>query len=643
MPSDNDILQAKLELLPALPGVYLFKNQKGDIIYVGKAVNLRNRVRNYFNNRGADNHLASHILRDVAHDLEWVVTQNEIEALILEANLAKKHAPRYNIELKDDKHYPYLRITLSEPFPRLLVTRHVAKDGDAYFGPYTNAKAMRKTLQLLQGLFRIRDCDLKLPLAEAIRPCLSHHLGRCDAPCAFAVTEAIYRAGVDEAMLMLRGKRKDLMQVLQRNMQAAAEKEQFEEAARIRDHIRNLEAVQERQRVDLGTEDEPKDLIAVARMGKVGCITVLEVRDGFVNDRKIFEVNIPLEQDEGEILTEFLRKYYIENNAGDLKQEIPREIALSHALPPEENMEALLRELRGKTVNVEVPQRGEKARQLQLALANAKMQLTEFVIRRERKNRQNYLVTALQEDLGLPQPPNRIEGFDISHLSGTDTVASQVVFIDGKPAKKEYRHYNVKTVEGIDDFASMREVLSRRGARINGAGREEQQNPDLILIDGGKGQLRAAHEVLREQGLGDIPMIGLAKRLEEIFFPGQSEPLLLPKTSASLKLLQAVRDEAHRFAITFQRSKRGKYLTTTWLDSVAGLGEKTKTKLLQTFGSPKAVQEADETELVKAIGKARAAMVIAARATGDESKRQAANEGVEPTATGSSDSPTKAD
>lgn len=604
-------LTDKLELLPPSPGVYLFKNAKGEIIYIGKAVNLRNRVRNYFNNRGAENHLASHILRGVAEDVEWVVTDNEVEALILEANLAKKHTPRYNIELKDDKHFPYLRITLSEPFPRILVTRHVAKDGDAYFGPYTNSKAMRKTLQLLQGLFRIRDCDLKLPLAEPMRPCLSHHLQRCDAPCAFAVGAETYRKGVDEAMLMLRGKRKDLMQQLQRGMVEAAAAEQYEAAARIRDHLRNLESVQERQRVDLGTEDEPKDLIAVARMGKVGCVTVLEVRDGYLNDRKLFEVNIPLEQDEGEILVEFLRVFYLERAAGELPPEIPREIALSHALPEDENMEALLRGIRGKAVSIEVPQRGEKARQMNLALANAKMQLTEFVIRRERKNRQNYLVTALQEDLGLPQPPNRIEGFDISHLSGTDTVASQVVFIDGKPAKKEYRHYNVKTVEGIDDFASMREVLSRRAARV-GAG--DQPTPDLILIDGGKGQLRAAYESLLAVGKADIPMIGLAKRLEEVFFPGQSEALLLPRTSASLKLLQAVRDEAHRFAITFQRSKRGKYLTTTWLNGIEGLGEKTRVKLLQTFGSPQGVREATEADLVKAVGKARAALVQAARA-----------------------------
>jgi len=602
----------KLELLPNTPGVYLFKNAKGEIIYVGKAVNLRNRVRNYFSGRGADNHLASHVLREVAADIEWVVTQNETEALILEANLAKKHAPRYNIELKDDKHYPYLRLTKSEAFPRILVTRQVAKDGDLYFGPYTNAKAMRRTLQLLQGLFRIRDCDLNLPLAEAIRPCLSHHLGRCDAPCAFLIGSEAYHKLIDEAALMLRGKRKDLMQELTRAMQGAAAAERFEEAARIRDQIANLETVQERQRVDLGTEDEPKDLIAVARMGKVGCITVLEVRDGFVNDRKIFEVHIPLEQDEGAILTEFIRKFYLEQELAI----IPREIALSHALPEEENLEELLRGIRGKPVHIEVPQRGEKARQLHLALANAKMQLTEFVIRRERKNRQSYLVSALQEDLGLTSAPKRIEGFDISHLSGTDTVASQVVFIDGKPAKKEYRHYNVKTVEGIDDFASMREILGRRIERFK---TEPDSMPDLILIDGGKGQLRAAHDILMEKGFGAVQMIGLAKRLEEIFFPGSSDALLLPKTSASLKLLQAVRDEAHRFAITFQRSKRGKYLTTTWLDGVKGLGEKTKLKLLQAFGSPEAVRVADHAALSEVAGHARASLIRRA-VDGDQPK-----------------------
>jgi len=620
----------KLPLLPTDPGVYLMKDAKGGIIYIGKAVNLRNRVRGYFTGPGADTHLASRVLRDAAHDMEWIVTRTEVEALILEANLIRKHVPRYNVDLRDDKHYPYIRVTLSEAFPRLLVTRHAEKNGgsgkDLYFGPYTNARAMRNTVQYLNRVFRIRDCDLKLPVAEPVRPCLSLHIGRCDAPCAHMIDREAYRTLIDEAVLMLRGKGRTLRDRLEEAMKAAAAAQRFEEAGKIRDQIRDLETVQARQRVDLGSDHEPKDLIAVTRSGKVGSVTVLEARDGFLSDRKQFEVRIPLEQDEGAVLTEFLTAYYLDRSRGD----IPREILLSHPLPDEDNMEALLRELRGGAVTVEVPQRGEKRRQLELALANANMQLTEYLARREKKERQNHRVAALQEDLGLPHAPVRIEGFDISHLSGTDTVASNVVFVDGRPSKKDYRHYNVKTVEGIDDFASMREVLCRRFRRM----REELDKglplPDLILIDGGKGQLHMAVEARREHGFEAIPMIGLAKRIEEIFFPGQSDPLLLPKTSAALQLLQQVRNESHRFAVTFQRSKRKVRLVTSWLDEIPGVGEATKMKLIRAFKSPLKVREATGEELAAAAGKAVARKILdwlAGEADGSNAKARAEADG----------------
>jgi excinuclease ABC subunit C len=494
-----------------------------------------------------------------------------------------------------------------------LVTRHAEKNSgggkDIFFGPYTNARAMRNTVQYLSRLFRIRDCDLKLPVAEPIRPCLSFHIGRCDAPCAHHITSADYRALIDEAVLLLRGRGRELRVKLEEAMRAAAGAQKFEEAAKIRDQIRDLETVQARQRVDLGSDHEPKDLIAVKRSGKVGSVTVLEARDGFLSDRKQFEVHIPLEQDEGAVLTEFLTAYYLDRSRGD----IPREILLSHPLPGEDNMEPLLRELRGAAVTVEVPQRGEKRRQLELALANADMQLTEYLARREKKERQNHRVVALQEDLGLPLAPVRIEGFDISHLSGTDTVASNVVFVDGRPSKKDYRHYNVKTVEGIDDFASMREVLGRRFRRMKeeaAKGESGAPRPDLILIDGGKGQLHMAVQAQKEYGFEDIPIIGLAKRIEEIFFPNQSDPVLLPKTSAALQLLQHVRNESHRFAITFQRSKRKVRLVTSWLDEVPGVGEKTKMKLIRAFKSPLKVREATGEELAAAAGKAAARKIV---------------------------------
>jgi excinuclease ABC subunit C len=611
-------LQAKLEDLPTRPGVYMMRNAKGEIVYIGKAVNLRNRVRSYFNNKAQSNHLASTLLRAVAKDLEWIITDNEVEALILEANLVNKHTPKYNVQLKDDKHFPYIKVTLSEPFPRLVVTRQsgTGKTKDMYFGPYTNVRAMRKTINLLDKIFRIRDCDLKLPLDQPIRPCLTYHLNRCDAPCAHLITEQSYRHLVDEAVLLLKGRHRDLMQDLERKMNQAAEVDRFEEAARIRDQMRDLEAIKENQKMDLGGDQVSRDLIAVARTGKMATILILEIRDGYVSGRKHFEVNCPLEQDEDRIITEFIKGNYLRQGP----ESIPRELILSHPTVEEDNIEVALRGLRGAAVDLEVPVKGEKRRQVNLALENAKLLVAEMVGRRERKNRQSYMVTALQEDLGLASPPNRIEGFDISHLSGTDTVASQVVFVDGKPSKKDYRHYNVKTVEGIDDFASMKEIVGRRVKRLI---EENQPFPDLFLIDGGKGQLGMAYEVLRQAGKPDQPVIGLAKRLEEIFFPGQSEPLLIPKTSPSLQLLQQVRDEAHRFAITFQRSKRKKHIETSWLDEVPGVGAKTKMKLLRTFGAPAAIEAAPEAELAKAAGKATAARIRAYLASKAEAEETA--------------------
>jgi len=594
-------IKAKLEIIPTRPGVYIMKNDKDAIVYIGKAVNLRNRVRSYFNAKQQSNHMASWLLRSVAKDIEWIITDNEVEALILEANLINKHHPRYNVQLKDDKHYPYIKVTKSEIYPRLVITRNARSENskDLFFGPFTNVQAMRKTIILLNKVFRIRDCDLKLPLATPIRPCLSFHLKRCDAPCANLTTPELYRPLVDQAVLLLKGKHRDLQNELEAEMESHALAERFEEATKIRDQLRNLESVRENQKMDLGPEQVSRDLIAVAREGKVACILILELRDGFVSGRKNFEVACPLEQDETGVITEFVKSYYVRQGA----EAIPREVILSHDTDSEENIETLLRGFRGQAVTVEVPIKGEKRKQIQLATENAKLLVAESVARRERKNRQSYRVTALKEDLGLAFAPNRIEGFDISHLSGTDTVASQVVFVDGKPLKKDYRHYNVKTVAGIDDFASMREIVERRFRRMI---TDNQPVPDLVLIDGGKGQLASAVEALRLVGLEKQPVIGLAKRLEEIFFPGNSQPLLIAKTSASLQLLQEVRDEAHRFAITFQRSKRKKYIVESWLDEVEGVGEKNKMKLLKFFRSPGAVKLASELELSAVVGKALA-------------------------------------
>ncbi len=591
---DNLDIQEKLKLLPAMPGVYLMKSASGKIIYIGKARNLKARVSSYFQNSVAYNHLASQILRDKAKDLEWFVTSNEKEALILEANLAKKHSPRYNILLKDDKHFPYIKLTKEEGFPRFVVTRKINNDKNVYFGPFTDARAMRRTIRYMQKTFRIRDCKYDLPLKNPIKPCLTYHIGRCDAPCADMYSKEEYGKLVEESELFLKGKKKELLVQLQTQMKEASREQQFEKAAKVRDQIKNIEKVLERQRVDLGDESDA-DLISVAREGKFGCAMVVQIREGLVIDKKSFQLTCPLEQSEMYLMTQFLKSFYSED------MWIPREILVSHEPDAEENMEELLCELKGSKVKLTLPQKGEKKKQLLLIEKNAKMNVVEYMASAERKNRTDLSVESLKDDLQLKELPRRIEGFDISHLAGTDTVASMVVFKDGKPEKKSYRKFNVKTVEGIDDFASMREIIERRLKRLV---EENGEYPNLMLIDGGKGQLSSAYEQLKKLGLEDkIAMIGLAKRLEEVFKPNESLPHNIPKTSLSLKLLQQLRDESHRFAITFQKSKRKKYLQASWLDEIPGIGQKRKESLFQQFKTPQKIKTLNLAEFQKVFGK----------------------------------------
>ncbi|MBF0431448.1 MAG: excinuclease ABC subunit UvrC [Fibrobacteria bacterium] len=596
MPLSSKI-QSRLEQLPATPGVYLMKDRRGKIIYIGKAISLRNRVRSYFLKSTSNNHLAAHVLKEKASDIEWIVVHKEIEALILEANLINKHKPRYNIDLKDDKHYPYLMITLSESFPRLVITRKVSSKQDIYFGPYTEGRgrALRQAMNTVYRVFRIRDCKLTFPLKKKIDPCLSYHIGRCDAPCAGLCAEKDYRQLVQEAILFLKGRHKDLMKSFTTEMKKASKSMQYEKAGKIRDQINDMELLFQKQKMDLGKLNVPRDLIAVVREGKIASAVVLKIRDGVVIDRRSYELTSPLDQDENAIITHFLKNFYRE------KEEVPRELILSHAPLEEENLETALRELRNTAVTIEVPVQGDKKKQVNLTMSNAKVLLVEYIARKEKKNRIDYSVQALQEDLGLEITPKRIEAFDISHLGGTDTVASMVVFVDGKPRKSEYRKYIIKTVKGVDDFASMREVISRRVRRLQ---EEEKNFPELFLVDGGKGQLSAAVETLEAAGCSTQLVIGLAKRLEEVFKPGAPESYLIPKSSASLKLIQKIRNESHRFAITFQRSKRKKYVTKTWLHEVPGIGPKTIEKLLKQFKSPGAVKKATAEELATCLGNA---------------------------------------
>lgn len=599
MTTHAEHIRERLEALPIEPGVYIMKNAEGEIIYIGKAKVLRNRVRSYFQGRETSHRAAMVLHRHVA-DIEWIVTDNELEALILEANLIRQHRPKYNVLAKDDKHFPYLRLTLGEAFPRLDVVRRIEKDKHRYFGPYTDAKAMRRTLGLAREIFRIRDCELDLSSKRLERPCLSYHIKRCDGPCIDAITEAEYEPVTRQLILMLEGRNRELLEVLRQEMSSRAAALDFEGAARRRDQIAALEAIQQVQKADLG-EFVDMDVFALSREGRWACVARFVVRAGTILDRSHLMVKCPLEEDDHEIMERALLEFYPEGAATP-----PGEIHLS-AMPDDvQLLEAHLSSLSTRKVHLVQPKQGDSFRMVRMALANARMLLVEHLAKLETRNRVSQAVAALQEALGLPEPPRRIHGFDISHLSGTGTVASLVCFVDGRPYKAGYRRFHVKTVDGIDDFASMREVVGRHFRRI----REEQADPpDLVLIDGGKGQLGMAVEAIRAEGFPDQPLLGLAKRIEEVFLPGRSESILLSLHSPALKMLQHLRDEAHRFAITFQRTQRTEGITSSWLDTIPGVGPSKRSLLLQQFGSVARIRQASEEELAKLVGPKLAAAI----------------------------------
>ncbi|MEN9308777.1 MAG: hypothetical protein RL173_2709, partial [Fibrobacterota bacterium] len=503
-------IQRRLEDLPTKPGVYLMKDDAGEIIYIGKAKVLKNRVRSYFNGRDTE-HRAAMVLHKHVADIEWIVTDNELEALILEANLIRQHRPKYNVLAKDDKHFPYLRLTLGEAFPRLEVVRRVEKDKHRYFGPYTDAKAMRQTLGLAREIFRIRDCELDLRTKRLDRACLSYHIQRCDGPCIDAISEAEYEPIVRQIILLLEGRSQDLVADLQREMEVKAASLDFEGAARRRDQILSLEKIRNSQKMDLG-EFVDLDVLALSREGRWACVTRFQIRGGAVLDRSHHIVKCPLEEDDAEIMERALLDFYPPG-----VQAPPPEIHISAMPEDKELIEEHLSGLAGRKVKLLQPKQGDSFKTIRMALANARMLLVEHLAKLETRNRVSQSVAALQEALGLSEPPRRIIGFDISHLSGTGTVASMVNFLDGRPHKAGYRRFHVKTVDGIDDFASMREVVGRHFRRV----RDEQADPpDLVLIDGGKGQLGMAVEAIRAEGFPEQQLLGLAKRIEEVFLPG---------------------------------------------------------------------------------------------------------------------------
>lgn len=608
-------LADKLDALPTEPGIYQFKDAEGKVLYIGKAILLRNRVRQYFQkSRSTD----SRIDRMVSHvtDVEIIVTDSEVEALILEATLIKKFRPRYNVDLKDDKSYPYIVIT-NEPYPRVFVTRRIIRDGSKYFGPFTDVKSMRGSLKMVREIYKVRSCNFHIDdesiRKRKIKVCLDYHIKKCEGPCEGLVTEVHYKSMIAEIEQLLKGKTVTLVESLKAGMHRAAEELRFEEAAGLRDKIDQLSVYSERQKV-IDPEEIDRDIFGIAREEDNACGVVFKVRDGkFVGRHHIYMSGVE-QRNEDEIVEQFVERYYLD--AADL----PRQIFLPIEVGDSAAIQEWLTARSEHAVEIVVPKIGEKAKLVAMCRSNAKYLLDELKLQRM-KNRDfvPHAVKALQRDLRLKVLPRRIECFDISNMQGTDSVASMVVFVDGKPKKSEYRKFKIQTVQGPDDFASMREVISRRYAKMVGQG---DQPPDLIVVDGGKGQLSSATEVLDRLDVKNIPVIGLAKRLEEVFIPGSGEPQYIPKTSSGLKLLQQIRNEAHRFAIEYHRALRKKRTLQTELDLIKGVGKARARDLLEMFGSVQGVKFATVEQLTEAIGE-KIALKIKEYFQDDEKNQQA--------------------
>lgn len=577
----SENIREALAVLPDKPGVYLMHDKDGKVIYVGKAVVLKNRVRSYFRNLASHTPKVRAMVAKIA-DIETIVTSSEVEALILECNLIKKYRPRYNIMLKDDKSYPYLKVTLNEEFPRLYVTRRQMRDGAKYYGPYADAGAMHATVKLLRSMFPLRTCRTM----NAERPCLNYHIKRCLAPCAGLVSKEEYGNMIKSVCMVLDGRTAELERDLKRRMQEAADNYAFEEAARLRDQLQAVMRLNEQQKAVTG-QDSDMDIIGFAKDMTGICIQIFFVRKGKLLGRDNFFL-----QDDGEseqeVITAFVKQYYNEASY------IPREIALPVLPDAEEQavIEQWLAEKAQRKAELVRPQRGVKKDLLQLANDNA-VKLLEERLRKGQLSLKNDVQASeeLQQALGLPNPLERMDCFDISHTQGSETVASMVVFRNGSISKKDYRRYKIVSAEGKpDDFKSMQEVVYRRY-------KDYEDLPSLVVIDGGKGQLSSALEVIRGLGLHDLPVIGLAKREEEIFKEGQSESILLDRDSAALHLIQRIRDEAHRFAITYHRKLRGKRNLVSVLDHVEGIGSKRRQELWKAFKTLDEMKAASVEEL----------------------------------------------
>jgi excinuclease ABC subunit C len=589
-------LDEKLQNLPEEPGVYIMKDAKGHIIYIGKALSLWNRVRSYFQ-KGSKGEKTEIMVRQIA-DIETIVTHTELEALALESNLIKKHRPRYNIILRDDKNYPYLRFDMKAEYPRLEVVRRLKKDGALYYGPYVPAGGMWESLALIRRTFPIAPCKMEFKEDKPGRPCIQFQIGRCIAPCSGEADKTQYQDMVGQVRLFLEGKNRDLLGLLKQRMEEASEKMDYERAAELRDRIAKIEGALEKQKI-ISSNFENQDVIGIAFEGGRADIQALFVRNGMLLGRKDFYLDDVRGMTQEEVLNDFLRQFYSKDMI------VPEEILLPLEVQDREVFEAWLTEKRGARAGMFVPQRGRKRELVQMASDNAAQSLREHLLSRRSKER---ILMRLQEELGLKNLPRRIEAFDISTIQGAESVASMVSFEDNLPDKRNYKKFKIRTVSGQDDFASMAEVIRRR----YGPAKEEGALPDLILIDGGKGQLNATLDVLKDLGIEEPDVIGLAKarsgeegsdrEFERVFLPGVEEPVILDPTSATTHLVARARDEAHRFAITYHRKLREKRAIHSELDDIPGVGEVRKKALLRHFGSVEKVKQATAEELAAVKG-----------------------------------------
>ena len=615
------LFERRLRIAPDKPGVYIMKDVRGNVLYVGKASVLSNRLRTYF---GSPSSLPRKIQRMLSRldDFECIVTDTEAEALILENTLIKRHKPRYNARLKDDKTYPYLKIDLSEEFPRVYITRRVANDGARYFGPFATAGTVRQTMDLIKRLFPYRSCT-KVITGKDPRPCLEFFINRCVAPCTGYATKEDYAKVIQQVILFMEGDTEAVNQDLQQNMEKAAESLEFERAAVLRDRMRSVQRVAEEQRIKVDANPiSDMDVIALAHGENETWVEVFFIRHNKLIGRDHFFMEGTQDDTPGLVLGQFIKQFYQSASV------IPPRILLQHPLEEEELIREWLQELRGRAVRLVLPQRGQHKKLIDMVAANATQGLTHYRVQwLDNVNVIQAAMTELQEELSLPTDLRRMECYDISHIQGTNTVGSMVVFEDGKPKPSQYRRFKVKSVEGVDDYESIREVLRRRFKRLadvrakqHANGGESQQAddswgvfPDLVLIDGGKGQLSAALEVFLEMGLDNVPLASLAKENEWLYVPHTPEPIVLSRNSQALYLVQRMRDEAHRFAITYHRNLRSKSSLRSPIDLVTGIGPKRKRMLIRRFGSVNGIKQASVDDIAAVPGITRSLAMLLKR------------------------------